>query len=374
VTDQPTLVAADLIRAAVADAVTICNGPLIDHAASGVLYALGMLDTPPVDGAPGPIPPGGNAEDCPRCNDPLLPYPWVCPGHGARTAPDNPAASNDDELTADEARAEVDRLARELYLAQDALDYVAEWCDLTDRKQLPITTADVRTWLKGARCGRQLAADRAAVERASEPTEPGTTASDDGLREQYAAAIWERQNPGRQWADCEYRWRADAEADADAVMAVRDRRLEQLTRARDLAIAHDRQPYPTAWAYEQACKALETHRKRADDAEATLAAIQRLADRYPVDIDTAHLEAALDGQDPAEDPAEDIDDWCDQPPDETPGCTATLRMFETVIHCTDHRPGIHRGPLPNSASTHAWGDYAAGATPHNPDDTKEAGQ
>ncbi|MGX1129934.1 hypothetical protein RKD49_002124 [Streptomyces glaucescens] len=40
------------------------------------------------------------------------------------------------------------------------------------------------------------------------------------LRDRVAAAIWERQNPGRRWVDCEYRWRADAEADADAVLAV----------------------------------------------------------------------------------------------------------------------------------------------------------
>jgi ribosomal protein L37AE/L43A len=40
------------------------------------------------------------------------------------------------------------------------------------------------------------------------------------LRDRIAAAIWERQNPGRRWADCEYRWRADAEADADSVLAV----------------------------------------------------------------------------------------------------------------------------------------------------------
>jgi hypothetical protein len=40
------------------------------------------------------------------------------------------------------------------------------------------------------------------------------------LRDRIAAAIWERQNPGRHWADCEYRWQADAEADADAVLAV----------------------------------------------------------------------------------------------------------------------------------------------------------
>jgi hypothetical protein len=49
--DQPT---ADLIRNAIADAVQICNGPLIDHAASGVLHVLGMVDIPPADGAPGP--------------------------------------------------------------------------------------------------------------------------------------------------------------------------------------------------------------------------------------------------------------------------------------------------------------------------------
>jgi hypothetical protein len=41
-----------------------------------------------------------------------------------------------------------------------------------------------------------------------------------GLRDEIAAAIWERQNPGRRYADCEYRWKADAEADADAVLAV----------------------------------------------------------------------------------------------------------------------------------------------------------
>lgn len=41
----------------------------------------------------------------------------------------------------------------------------------------------------------------------------------------------------------------------------------RLTEERDLAIAHDRQPYPTQWAYDQACTALENHRQRADKAE-----------------------------------------------------------------------------------------------------------
>ncbi|MFJ6566575.1 hypothetical protein ACIQNU_04095 [Streptomyces sp. NPDC091292] len=40
------------------------------------------------------------------------------------------------------------------------------------------------------------------------------------LRDRVAAAICERQNPGRRYADCEHPWQADAEADADAVLAV----------------------------------------------------------------------------------------------------------------------------------------------------------
>lgn len=42
---------------------------------------------------------------------------------------------------------------------------------------------------------------------------------------------------------------------------------ERLTEERDLAVAHDRQPYPTQWAYDQACKALHKNEERADQAE-----------------------------------------------------------------------------------------------------------
>lgn len=38
--------------------------------------------------------------------------------------------------------------------------------------------------------------------------------------------------------------------------ASRDEEVKALREERDRAIAHDTQPYPTAWAYEQACKAL----------------------------------------------------------------------------------------------------------------------
>lgn len=47
-----------------------------------------------------------------------------------------------------------------------------------------------------------------------------TPADHAGLRDRIAKAIWERQNPGLYWATCEYRWKVDAEADADAVVAV----------------------------------------------------------------------------------------------------------------------------------------------------------
>jgi hypothetical protein len=46
--------------------------------------------------------------------------------------------------------------------------------------------------------------------------------------------------------------------------------VRRLREERDLAIAHDRQPYPTVWAYEQACKALESWRERAEKAEAEI--------------------------------------------------------------------------------------------------------
>ncbi|MFF6925818.1 hypothetical protein [Streptomyces californicus] len=71
------------------------------------------------------------------------------------------------ELTADEAREMADDLNTELYQARDALAFVGECCDIADREQRPVTTGDVREWLKGARCGRRLL---------------GTSAGEDGRR------------------------------------------------------------------------------------------------------------------------------------------------------------------------------------------------
>jgi len=74
-----------------------------------------------------------------------------------------PAATNRavPDLTAEEASTLADDLGLELYRAQDALAFVEECCVIADRERRTVTTADVREWLKGARCGRQLAADAA---------------------------------------------------------------------------------------------------------------------------------------------------------------------------------------------------------------------
>lgn len=99
-----------------------------------------------------------------------------------------------DELTAEEARDLVDELGTDLYRAQDALAFVGECCDIADRDGRPVTTADVREWLKGARCGRQLLAD--AADR-------------DALRDRIAEAAMRLGRP---------RW--DADDLADAVLGV----------------------------------------------------------------------------------------------------------------------------------------------------------
>lgn len=80
------------------------------------------------------------------------------------------------------------------------------------------------------------------------------------------------------------------------------RELAQAREERDLAIAHDRQPYPTAWAHEQATTALEHHRQRADTAEATIERARKVANNSRTSMGTvrgyvyaADVRAALAG-------------------------------------------------------------------------------
>ncbi|MET8080062.1 hypothetical protein [Streptomyces sp. NPDC005303] len=124
--------------------------------------------------------------------------------YAALGIPEDPAAP---DLTAQEARDLADELSTELYRAQDALAFVEECCVIADREQKPVTTVDVREWLKGARCGRQLEAD--ARDRAA-------------LRDRIAEALYRHNHPGwaTRYADLDRDERDTYLGRADAVLAV----------------------------------------------------------------------------------------------------------------------------------------------------------
>ncbi|MFF0139704.1 hypothetical protein ACFYRN_25025 [Streptomyces sp. NPDC005227] len=101
-------------------------------------------------------------------------------------------------------------------------------------------------------------------------------------RERYAAAIRDRIKartfpPGAGAAALFGATEFDL---ADAAMAVADAEQATLRRDRDLAVAHDRQPYPTAWAYEQACAAL---RRKTEAIERLRALAERWENALPPD-------------------------------------------------------------------------------------------
>lgn len=59
------------------------------------------------------------------------------------------------------------------------------------------------------------------------------------------------------------KWRGDKIKELQAALQSSQQRAEELQEERDLAIAHDRQPYPTAEAYERVCKARDGWQRRA---------------------------------------------------------------------------------------------------------------
>lgn len=85
---------------------------------------------------------------------------------------------------------------------------------------------------------------------------------------------------------------------ADAVLRLRDEEMERLREERDQAIAHDRQPYPTQWAYDQACAALEKHRARAEaDRDRMNQALRDAGIEYPLGAPgIADLAAMAEGR------------------------------------------------------------------------------
>ncbi|MET8475398.1 hypothetical protein ABZY90_19720 [Streptomyces sp. NPDC006422] len=108
-------------------------------------------------------------------------------------------------------------------------------------------------------------------------------------RDRYAAAMARRD--GHTWPTEFEDDERDYRRRADAAIAVADQEQAELRRERDLAIAHDRQPYPTAWAYEQACAAL---RRKTDAIERVLAFAASLDDiaRQTAGLEAVHPVAA----------------------------------------------------------------------------------
>lgn len=122
------------------------------------------------------------------------------------------------------------------------------------------------------------------------PCSRPTPAPADSLREQYAAAIYEHHNPGFRWADAHPDNLIAYGADADAVLAVRDRELEQLRS--DLAWARDNLLEAQAEATDEAT--------RADQAEAALERVRQFLDQDRDSLCCSHvtgqIRAALNPQ------------------------------------------------------------------------------
>ncbi|MCQ9178941.1 hypothetical protein KMT30_07825 [Streptomyces sp. IBSBF 2953] len=187
--DEPPTDAASAVSLPLATDQTrcVCGAPIewmdVDVAnGSGWIHSPGS-DTPCLDARPAPATGQTEPHSCRNCE-----------GIDPDTCLANP------ELTLQEARDLADKTSLDLYRAQDALAFVAECCDIADREQQPITTALVREWLKGDRCTRQRAADRAAAaavvavlpadQRAATLREAAdAVAADTGFHIRYGAAV-----------------------------------------------------------------------------------------------------------------------------------------------------------------------------------------
>lgn len=152
--------------------------------------------------------------------------------------------------------------------------YVKGWW-MQDGKRVPMDKP-VGRWLYGdPECWPAWLAEEARLHDPDAPTAGVAPATDQTARfERYAVAIHDAMESDLSLIDQEPGLQALFARAAEAAVAVADAEQAELRRERDLAIAHDRQPYPTAWAYEQVCKARTKHQERADAAEAVIAAVR----------------------------------------------------------------------------------------------------
>jgi hypothetical protein len=170
------------------------------------------------------------------------------------------------------------------------------------------------------------------------------------LRDRIAAAIWERQNPGRRWADCEYRWRADAEADADAVLSVLPASIDRAAVLEEAADRLAARAEAFTHALEQAGWMGAVEELRAFVAGATSAAgLHRAADETETE---AHACPNCDGIDP-DSCLMNADRAAEAPATE---CSAQHRRFDDGRLCI--RAAQHHGDHIDERGFH-WSDTVA---------------
>ncbi|MCU1612607.1 MAG: hypothetical protein JWO98_147 [Frankiales bacterium] len=231
------------------------------------------------------VTPGGNAEDCPRCTDPNPDYPFLCPGHPATDNSSDPAACGDTawhpahrymqwgqvhQCPGAEAQACSEDTTRHVGTSTIGEPATPGRATITIAVTAP-NQDNANRWagtirdLVTAEHGHHMRLDITISD-----SQQYEQSSDDGLREQYAAAIRAQAETGN----------VRYEALADVVLAVRDRRIEQLTAERD-------QSEDAAWRFlaqrqEMAAERYEWQR-RGDRAEAERDSLGREADRLRKD-------------------------------------------------------------------------------------------
>lgn len=108
----------------------------------------------------------------------------------------------------------------------------------------------------------------------------------------YWIEVWfaqelERDLAAREAELAEWKYRAQVYCDEGNGQRAR---AEAAERERDLAIAHDRQPYPTAAAYEAVCKARNKWQERAEAAKRELAAMKAENSKLRSALEIVHFK------------------------------------------------------------------------------------
>jgi hypothetical protein len=186
--------------------------------------------------------------------------------------------------TADEIR----RLTAELERAREDLAFMGRNTLPELRREAEYQQEGKRRWRGRAKKAEARVAELAAASAVVPAADRAA------LRDRIAAAIWERQNPGRRWADCEHPWGADAEEDADAVLSVL--------------------PAPADRAAEEHGALKRAHvalAERAGRDQAALARVRRLHDALDAETDLTSPEQEITRGAAARKIAAALDGWTD---------------------------------------------------------------